>query len=214
MIKPMLRLVMLSLFMWGTSALRAGRHRRAKGQPYRSGAAVQRADSQARAAATRSHRRAARKARAIERAKFAPQLRQLAAQERDIRFQLRQEMMAGNSANQQHVSDLLDARDSHAAAAPRHCGGGTERARGVPDSGSACALHRSTGAVWKAGAGAVGAGRQAETRLGPAPASDRATSVAIKSARERASNFVGLSIERSRALFLPSCLGCLISPST
>ena len=42
-------------------------------------------------------------------AKFAPQLRQLAAQERDIRFQLRQEMMAGNSANQQHVSDLLDA---------------------------------------------------------------------------------------------------------
>ncbi len=42
-------------------------------------------------------------------ARFAPQLRQLAAQERDIRGQLRQEMMAGNSANQQHVSDLLDA---------------------------------------------------------------------------------------------------------
>ena len=42
-------------------------------------------------------------------ARFAPQLRQLAAQERDIREQLRQEMMAGNSANQQHVSDLLDA---------------------------------------------------------------------------------------------------------
>ena len=42
-------------------------------------------------------------------ARFAPQLRQLTAQERDIRFQLRQEMMAGNSANQQHVSDLLDA---------------------------------------------------------------------------------------------------------
>ncbi len=42
-------------------------------------------------------------------ARFAPQLRQLAAQERDIRDQLRQEMMAGNSANQQHVSDLLDA---------------------------------------------------------------------------------------------------------
>ncbi len=41
--------------------------------------------------------------------RYAPQLRQLAAQERDIRFQLRQEMMAGNSANQQHVSDLLDA---------------------------------------------------------------------------------------------------------
>jgi protein CpxP len=42
-------------------------------------------------------------------ARFAPQLRQLVAQERDIRRQLRQEMMAGNSANQQRVSDLLDA---------------------------------------------------------------------------------------------------------
>jgi Spy/CpxP family protein refolding chaperone len=42
-------------------------------------------------------------------ARFAPQLRQLTAQERNIREQLRQEMMAGNSANQQHVSDLLDA---------------------------------------------------------------------------------------------------------
>jgi hypothetical protein len=42
-------------------------------------------------------------------AKFAPQLRQVGVQERDIRQQLRQEMMAGNSANQQRVSDLLDA---------------------------------------------------------------------------------------------------------
>jgi flagellar biosynthesis chaperone FliJ len=41
-------------------------------------------------------------------ARFAPQLRQVAAQEREIRVQLRQEMTAGNSANQQHVSDLLD----------------------------------------------------------------------------------------------------------
>jgi hypothetical protein len=41
-------------------------------------------------------------------ARFAPPLRQLGAQEREIRYQLRQEMMAGNSANQQHVSDLLD----------------------------------------------------------------------------------------------------------
>jgi TolA-binding protein len=41
-------------------------------------------------------------------ARFAPQLRQLGVQERDIRQQLRQEMMAGNSANQQRVSDLLD----------------------------------------------------------------------------------------------------------
>lgn len=42
-------------------------------------------------------------------ARFAPQLRQLTAEERTVREQLRQEMMAGNSANQQHVSDLLDA---------------------------------------------------------------------------------------------------------
>jgi len=42
-------------------------------------------------------------------ARYAPQLRQLAAQDREIRRQLRQEMMAGNSANQQRVSDLLDA---------------------------------------------------------------------------------------------------------
>ena len=42
-------------------------------------------------------------------ARFAPQLRQLGVQERDIRQQLRQEMMAGKSANQQRVSDLLDA---------------------------------------------------------------------------------------------------------
>jgi protein CpxP len=41
-------------------------------------------------------------------ARFAPQLRQLGVQEREIRQQLRQEMMAGNSANQQRVSDLLD----------------------------------------------------------------------------------------------------------
>ncbi len=42
-------------------------------------------------------------------ARFAPQLGQLAAQEREIRQQLTQEMRAGNSANQQHVSELLDA---------------------------------------------------------------------------------------------------------
>lgn len=42
-------------------------------------------------------------------ARFSPQVRQLAAQERDIRRQLRQEMMAGNSANQQRVGELLDA---------------------------------------------------------------------------------------------------------
>src|SRR5215210_30238 len=41
-------------------------------------------------------------------AKFAPQLRQLGVEERQVRQQLRQEMMAGNSANQQRVSDLLD----------------------------------------------------------------------------------------------------------
>lgn len=40
--------------------------------------------------------------------RFAPQLSQLAVQERETRRQLRREMMADKSANQQHVSDLLD----------------------------------------------------------------------------------------------------------
>jgi hypothetical protein len=41
-------------------------------------------------------------------ARFAPQMNQLVAQERDTRRQLRMEMTRGNQANQQHVSDLLD----------------------------------------------------------------------------------------------------------
>ena len=41
-------------------------------------------------------------------ARFAPQLSQVAAQERETRRQLRQEMTATGQANQQHVSDLLD----------------------------------------------------------------------------------------------------------
>jgi periplasmic protein CpxP/Spy len=41
-------------------------------------------------------------------ARFAPQLDQLLAQERETRRQLRLEMSAGNKANQQHVSALLD----------------------------------------------------------------------------------------------------------
>jgi uncharacterized protein YdiU (UPF0061 family) len=42
-------------------------------------------------------------------ARFAPLHQQLAAQDRDIRNQLRQEMTAGDAANQKRVSDLLDA---------------------------------------------------------------------------------------------------------
>ena len=42
-------------------------------------------------------------------AKFAPQLAQVAAQERETRRQLRQEMTASGQPNQQKVSDLLDA---------------------------------------------------------------------------------------------------------
>jgi hypothetical protein len=42
-------------------------------------------------------------------ARFAPQLAQVAAQERDTRRQLRLEMTSGGQPNQQHVSDLLDA---------------------------------------------------------------------------------------------------------
>jgi periplasmic protein CpxP/Spy len=41
-------------------------------------------------------------------ARFAPQQNQLVVQEREARRQLRVEMTAGNQANQQHVSALLD----------------------------------------------------------------------------------------------------------
>jgi Spy/CpxP family protein refolding chaperone len=41
-------------------------------------------------------------------ARFAPQQNQLVVQERETRRQLRVEMTAGNQANQQHVSVLLD----------------------------------------------------------------------------------------------------------
>ena len=41
-------------------------------------------------------------------ARFAPQLNQLLVAERQTRQQLRREMMAGDKANQQHVSELLD----------------------------------------------------------------------------------------------------------
>jgi periplasmic protein CpxP/Spy len=41
-------------------------------------------------------------------ARFAPRLTQLALQDRETRRQLRLEMTAGNQANQQHVSALLD----------------------------------------------------------------------------------------------------------
>jgi Spy/CpxP family protein refolding chaperone len=41
-------------------------------------------------------------------ARFAPQQNQLVVQERETRRQLRGEMTAGNQANQQHVSALLD----------------------------------------------------------------------------------------------------------
>ena len=45
----------------------------------------------------------------VANAKFAPQLAQVAAQERETRRQLRQEMTATGQPNQQKVSDLLDA---------------------------------------------------------------------------------------------------------
>lgn len=41
-------------------------------------------------------------------ARFVPQQNQLVMQERETRRQLRLEMTAGDQANQQHVSDLLD----------------------------------------------------------------------------------------------------------
>jgi len=42
-------------------------------------------------------------------ARFAPQLSQVAAQERETHRQLRLEMTSGGQPNQQHVSDLIDA---------------------------------------------------------------------------------------------------------
>lgn len=108
MIKPMLRLVMMSLFMWGTSAL--AQAVTAAPQGNRSALEQQFRERTAKLVQQRLGLNDAQLAKLEQsNSKFAPQLRQLAAQERDIRFQLRQEMMAGNSANQQHVSDLLDA---------------------------------------------------------------------------------------------------------
>ena len=108
MIKRLIRLAIAPLFFWGVAA-----HAQAVAQ----------APQQNRTALEQQFRE--RTAKLVQQrldlndaqlgkleqsnARYAPQLRQLAAQERDVRSQLRDEMMAGNSANQQHVSDLLDA---------------------------------------------------------------------------------------------------------
>jgi len=108
MIKPMLRLVTLSLFVWGTAA--HAQSVTAAPQGNRTALEQQFRERTAKLVQQRLSLTDPQLAKLEQsNAKFAPQLRQLAAQERDIRFQLRQEMMAGNSANQQHVSDLLDA---------------------------------------------------------------------------------------------------------
>ena len=108
MIKPMLRLVTLSWFAWGTAA-----HAQAVTAAPQGNRTVLEQQFRERTAKLVQQRLGLNDAQLgkLEQsnARYAPQLRQLAAQERDIRFQLRQEMMAGNSANQQHVSDLLDA---------------------------------------------------------------------------------------------------------
>jgi hypothetical protein len=108
MIKPMLRLVTLSLFVWGT-VVRA-QSVTAAPQGDRTALEQQFRERTAKLVQQRLGLNDAQLAKLEQsNARFAPQLRQLATQEREIRFQLRQEMMAGNSANQQHVSDLLDA---------------------------------------------------------------------------------------------------------
>lgn len=108
MMKPMLRLAILALLVSGVAAhaqpvtAAPNANRAALEQRFR--------ERTAKLAQQRLGLTDAQLARLEQtNARFAPQLRQLAAQERDIRSQLRQEMMAGNSANQQHVSDLLDA---------------------------------------------------------------------------------------------------------
>ena len=108
MIKPMLRLGTLSLFVWGTVAHAQAVTAAPPGN--RTALEQQFRERTAKLVQQRLGLNDAQLAK-LEQSnlKFAPQLRQLAAQERDIRYQLRQEMMAGNSANQQHVSDLLDA---------------------------------------------------------------------------------------------------------
>jgi hypothetical protein len=107
MIKPTLRLVTLSLFVWGTVA--RAQSVTAAPQGDRTALEQQFRERTAKLVQQRLGLNDAQLAKLEQsNARFAPQLRQLAAQERDIRFQLRQEMMAGNSANQQHVSDLLD----------------------------------------------------------------------------------------------------------
>lgn len=108
MIKPILRFVTLSLFVWGRAAHTQSVTAAPKGD--RTALEQQFRERTAKLVQQRLGLNDAQLAKLEQsNSKFAPQLRQLAAQERDIRFQLRQEMMAGNSANQQHVSDLLDA---------------------------------------------------------------------------------------------------------
>ena len=108
MIKPMLRLATVSLFVWGTVA--RAQSVAAAPQGGRTALEQQFRERTAKLVQQRLGLNDAQLAKLEQsNARFAPQLRQLATQERDIRFQLRQEMMAGNSANQQHVSDLLDA---------------------------------------------------------------------------------------------------------
>lgn len=107
MIKPMLRLATVSLFVWGTAA--QAQSVTAAPQESRSALEQQFRERTAKLVQQRLGLTDAQLAKLEQtNAKFAPQLRQLAKQEREIRGELRQEMVAGNSANQQHVSDLLD----------------------------------------------------------------------------------------------------------
>ena len=107
MMKPMLRLAILALLVPGLTAHAQGVTQAPAGN--RPALEQQFRERTARLAKQRLGLTDAQLEK-LERsnARFAPQLRQLAAQERDVRQQLRQEMMAGTSANQQHVSDLLD----------------------------------------------------------------------------------------------------------
>jgi cytochrome c-type biogenesis protein CcmH/NrfF len=108
MMKPMLRLAILALFV---SAVSAHAQRSATATPGNRPALEQQFKERAAKLAQQRLGLTDAQLEKLEQsnARFAPQLRQLAVQERDIRTQLRQEMTAGNSANQQHVSDLLDA---------------------------------------------------------------------------------------------------------
>ncbi|MDQ6768412.1 MAG: hypothetical protein M3Z54_00290 [Gemmatimonadota bacterium] len=107
MIRRLLGLTALALFLGGTAV--TAQPASASANPNRVALEQQFREQAARLAQERLGLTNAQLAQLEQtNARFAPQHNQLVLQERETRNQLRQEMIAGNQANQQHVSDLLD----------------------------------------------------------------------------------------------------------